>query len=185
MPIRPILTFTTFYCCLLFATLLPAQKQYEADFSNIIADCLGGQQEVPVTNGRVDILTETLAIEVEWASKWKQAIGQALWYAQQTNRQPVIILLLKNKDDWKYSVQLQTTLNYAGLSERVQVQLYPNDFEHCTHLAASIPKVNPPSDYWLNANSNKRHNSNCAYFERTNGTYCDAKDGIACKRCGG
>jgi hypothetical protein len=42
--------------------------------------------EVTVPNGRVDIVGKHYATEVEFADKWKQAIGQALWYALQTRK---------------------------------------------------------------------------------------------------
>lgn len=46
----------------------------------------------------VDILTPTHAIEVDWARKWKEAVGQSLFYAIATGKEPGIILLVK---DWK------------------------------------------------------------------------------------
>lgn len=46
----------------------------------------------------VDVLTPTHAMEVEWAGKHHEAVGQALLYAILTERQPGIILLVK---DWK------------------------------------------------------------------------------------
>lgn len=49
---------------------------------------------------RVDLLGE-YAIEVDWAkSKWKEGIGQALYYSATTGRAPGLILLTKdlNKD---------------------------------------------------------------------------------------
>ena len=42
---------------------------------------------------RVDILTDNLAIEADWAYKWAEAIGQSAWYALQTKRKPGVLLL--------------------------------------------------------------------------------------------
>lgn len=50
-------------------------------------------------NSRVDILTSQYAIEVDWAYKWKEAIGQSLWYSVVTTKAPGICLLLKNIAD--------------------------------------------------------------------------------------
>ena len=46
---------------------------------------------------RVDILTDEYAVEVDWSSKWAEAIGQSLYYAEVTNRKAGIILLVKDK----------------------------------------------------------------------------------------
>ena len=47
---------------------------------------------------RPDMLGE-YAIEVDWAkSKWKEGIGQALYYSAITDRDPALILLIKNYD---------------------------------------------------------------------------------------
>jgi len=46
---------------------------------------------------RVDILTDEYAFEVEWAYKWKESIGQSLYYAIQTDMKPGIILLFKGE----------------------------------------------------------------------------------------
>ena len=42
---------------------------------------------------RVDILTDQLAIEVDWAYKHWEAIGQAIWYAHNFERKPGVCLL--------------------------------------------------------------------------------------------
>ena len=47
-------------------------------------------------NTRVDILTLDWAIEVDWAPKWAEGIGQALWYATVTGKKPGVCLLCKD-----------------------------------------------------------------------------------------
>lgn len=115
----------------LFALYTQAVAQpSEADYVRRINGYFRGQTEVTVEGGRADIVTDTYAIEVEWAPKWKHAIGQALWYALQTNRRPGIVLLLrpdKGRQDYKHLIRLQSTLDYAGLA-RVRVWLWPDDF---------------------------------------------------------
>ena len=39
--------------------------------------------------------------------------------------------------------------------------------------------------YWLSTNSNKRHNSECRWYEKSKGRACTANEGVACKICGG
>lgn len=94
-------------------------KLYEADYQKSWANKHGGRTEVVVPNGRVDIVTKTHAIEVEYARKWKNAIGQALWYSIQTNKKPGIVLILEKKSDRKYLVMLESTLKHAGLDVKV------------------------------------------------------------------
>ena len=45
---------------------------------------------------RVDLLTPRYAIEVDWAPKWAEGIGQCLYYAELTNRKPALMLLVKD-----------------------------------------------------------------------------------------
>ena len=104
-------------------------QQSESDFVKLIHAELGGQREVSVTSGYVDLLTDDLAIEVDFASKWKEAIGQSLWYGLQTNRQPAIVLIKRRKTDQKYVIQLGSALEYAGLANRVRVLIWPDDFK--------------------------------------------------------
>ncbi len=47
---------------------------------------------------RVDLLSPTHAIEVDYAKKWAEACGQALYYATLTRRKPGIILLVDDRD---------------------------------------------------------------------------------------
>jgi len=102
----------------------------EADYVRRINGYFQGETEVTVEGGRADIVTDTYAIEVEWAPKWKHAIGQALWYALQTNRRPGIVLLPRpgaGRKDYRHLIRLQSTLDYAGLSG-VRVWIWPDDF---------------------------------------------------------
>jgi len=41
---------------------------------------------------RVDILTQDFAVEVDWAPKYAEAIGQSLLYALYTKKRPGIVL---------------------------------------------------------------------------------------------
>jgi hypothetical protein len=52
-------------------------------------------------DSRIDIETDTTSFEVEWSYKWKEAIGQSLFYAIQTGKEPGIILLQKGEPEDK------------------------------------------------------------------------------------
>ncbi|HKK76094.1 MAG TPA: hypothetical protein VJ953_13530 [Saprospiraceae bacterium] len=116
---------------LLFCTIFTHEliAQSESDYSDQVNQYyFRGEREVSVYGGRVDILTEEYAIEVERADKWKNAIGQALWYGQQTNKKPGIVLLVLSKEEYKYFQMLNSTLDYAGISDKIMVWQYPRDF---------------------------------------------------------
>ena len=68
---------------------------------------------------RVDILTDSEAIEVEWSKKWKESIGQSLLYSIETNREPGVILLSRG-DDLKYLLRCQIVCHQVGIRMRVQ-----------------------------------------------------------------
>ena len=103
----------------------PVSKKHEAYYIKKLADQLDGETEKIIKGGRIDILTNEHAIEVEWAPKWKESIGQALWYAQHENKKPRIILLLKKDTDRNYFVRLNTALVYAKLNiETNYIKLY-------------------------------------------------------------
>jgi len=166
---------------LLLSTISFAQKTSERSYAKRIAEKLGGRLEVSVQSGRVDILNETHAIEVEFARKWKNSIGQALWYGLQTGKTPGIVLIIENnRKEYKYSVQLQSTLATFGLQDSVKVWLWPDDIEPSTR---SQPIT--PTSYWLTKNSKIRHNDTCSYYKATRGRSCTNTAGRACKKCGG
>lgn len=71
----------------------------------------GGLTEVVLKGGsRVDCLTETHAVEVEFAPKWKEAIGQSLYYAKKTGKKPGIVLIKERPEDQKYLGRLIYTV---------------------------------------------------------------------------
>ncbi len=176
-------------CLLLCAFSATAQKISEARYTDLINETFIGEREYKVESGRVDILTETYAIEVERAYNWKQSIGQALWYALQTNKTPGIVLILEKNSDYKYFIQLNTALEYAGLQDRVKVWQFPQDFpEAVISYKSTITEDGEPTDgvkYWQSTNSGVRHNQNCKWFKRSYGEPCEANEGTACGICGG
>jgi hypothetical protein len=67
--------------------------------------CTGqnGQAEVVLADAtRCDCLTETNAIEFDFAPKWAEAIGQALYYGTMTGKTPGIVLIVSGPGDAKY-----------------------------------------------------------------------------------
>jgi len=76
----------------------PSPSDGETVWSRWIAEQMGGIAEYVLPDRtRVDILTDTLAIEVDWVKKWPEAIGQSVFYGIITERQPAVLLLLRGK----------------------------------------------------------------------------------------
>lgn len=73
---------------------------------------------------RVDMVTATHAIEVDWADKWAEAIGQALYYADLTRKKPGIVLLVRDpNEEARFIYRLQTVCVKRGIDfwiERVE-----------------------------------------------------------------
>ena len=60
---------------------------------------------------RVDCLTKELAVEVDFAPKWHECIGQALYYGRKTKRIPACVLILENGDnDMRFLYRLRYTV---------------------------------------------------------------------------
>ena len=47
---------------------------------------------------RVDCLTDDYAIEVDWAKKWAESIGQSLFYADVTDKKAGVALIVGEND---------------------------------------------------------------------------------------
>lgn len=79
-----------------------ADAQLESHWSAALAAVLYGKTEATVEGGRVDVLTEHYAIEVDRLEKWHEAIGQAAHYALKTGKVPVAAIMLPS-DLWPIS----------------------------------------------------------------------------------
>lgn len=60
------------------------------------------ESETPVPHGRCDITFSNHAIEVDWAHKWAECIGQALYYGLCLKSRSVCLLLLEHPDDSRF-----------------------------------------------------------------------------------
>jgi len=76
-----------------------------------------GKTEVVLPDGtRADCLTSNYAVEVEFAPKWQQAIGQSLNYADQTGKRPAILMIIERDKDWRYFRKCRRTAAKNGIS---------------------------------------------------------------------
>lgn len=116
-----------FIVCLIGIVLSPAaakrkhkEKTYQEHFAEQCRQ--GGKQkaltEYRLDDGtRVDVLTKTYAIEADFANKWAEAIGQALYYALSTGKKPGVLLIMEDPaKDLKYYYRLQTVAAVYGIT---------------------------------------------------------------------
>lgn len=81
-----------------------------------LAPAYDARPEVVAWDGsRVDLLNDRYAIEVDWASKWQQAVGQAMYYAILFDREPGIILLRRSAEDTRFIYRCQAVCVRIGI----------------------------------------------------------------------
>ena len=115
---------------LLFLTFsLLSAKQSERHYQTQYAIKIGGKTEVVMKDGsRCDIVTRTHAIEVDFAKKWAEAIGQSLNYSLNTGKRAGIALILETQSDDKHLVKLNTVILQRGLKIDV-FPIYGSDYQ--------------------------------------------------------
>lgn len=80
--------------------------------------CAGMELEVELANGaRVDCVSETHAIEVDFTEDWAEALGQALLYAAATGKRPGIILVcrLAERHCLQHALRLEEAITFWRL----------------------------------------------------------------------
>jgi len=79
----------------------PAGHESELEACRRLAPKYEAEVEVRLWDGtRCDLVTETEAIEVDWAQtpKWAEAIGQAQYYGITLGKRPAVLLLVRDLD---------------------------------------------------------------------------------------
>ena len=64
-------------------------------------------------------LTDTHAIEVDFADKWADAIGQSLKYSMQTGKKAGIVLVLKDRGDEKHLERLRKMAKHYSMDVEI------------------------------------------------------------------
>lgn len=87
-----------------YAKHLYLEKDYQCHWCN----AKGGQLEYVLPDkARIDCLLPDKAVEVDFAAKWAECIGQALYYGNMTNKIPACLLIMENgAKDNKYLYRL-------------------------------------------------------------------------------
>lgn len=68
---------------------------------------------------RVDCLLPDMAVEVDFARKRDECLGQALRYSAYTKKKPACLLIVENEKDYKYVRQLRYTISKKALDVSV------------------------------------------------------------------
>jgi hypothetical protein len=94
-----------------------ARQHQERWYADALADCLTpARTEIRMRNGtRCDVLATHHAIEVEFAEKWTEGLGQALNYAAQTGRIGAIALILEHDSDKRFLARLREVIAWHQL----------------------------------------------------------------------
>ena len=110
----------------------PVENYKESDYQTIFLEYVNGHEEVVLDDrSRVDIITNEHAIEIDYANKWAEAVGQSLFYALKTNKKPGIVLILKdNKNNNNYIkrtklVSNQYDITLWTISEKLEIKKIP------------------------------------------------------------
>ena len=164
---------------LLLAKHLNTERVYQLAFAKNLQNA---QIEVVAPDGtRCDILTAEFAIEVDFANKWAEAIGQSLNYAMQFNKSAGIVLILEIEADYKYYIRLNTIVEHFKLPIKIWLIKADNLVEGKNQR---IKQKETDSEFRL-SKSGKRHNKSCRFYNAVNASPCGKDEGIACKTCGG
>lgn len=104
------------FCLPCYAKRLYPEAQYQKAWCN----ARGGTIEYKLSdNARVDCLLPTMAVEFDFANKWAECIGQAIYYGKMTNRQAACVLIMENGEkDLKYLKRLRKAAYRKGVNLR-------------------------------------------------------------------
>lgn len=95
-----------------------SKKLHEKHYQTLLCNDLGGKTEYVLEDRtRVDYLTDEYAIEVDFAKKWAESIGQALFYAQMTGKEPGVGIIVGDGED-RYIKRLQK------VSEKFDIKVF-------------------------------------------------------------
>lgn len=114
---RYLILFILFWSFSVEARHIHPEKFYQENYCD-------GVLEHRLDDGtRVDCLTDELAVEFDFANKWAEAIGQALYYAKKTGKKPAVFLIVENKNQWKYIERVYSLCKEYGIVFMVYVRI--------------------------------------------------------------
>ena len=94
------------------------KKYHEKHYQTLLCNEYDGEMEYVLEDRtRVDCLTQEYAIEVDFASKWAESIGQSLYYAHMTGKEPAVGLIV-GENDSRFLKRLQK------VSTKVNIKIF-------------------------------------------------------------
>ena len=93
--------FRTFALLMLLILFLPlpltaGRLHHESYYQKAFCDRHRGKTEVKLPDGaRVDCLTDRYAVEVDFANKVFEGVGQSLYYALKTGKRPGVVVIVE------------------------------------------------------------------------------------------
>lgn len=92
-------------------------KERESYYQKLFAEAINGETEFVLPDrARVDILNETYAIEVDFAAKWAESVGQALYYSEMTGKRAGVLLVVNGDNDEQHIKRLMTLAAKYGIT---------------------------------------------------------------------
>ena len=94
----------------------------EKDVNKVWCIEMNGNDQFRTKDGTyVDCLTEKYAVEAEYDYNWKEGIGQALHYAESTNRKAAILFIKRKESKKDYLNELNRVIVKFNLPIKVFV----------------------------------------------------------------
>ena len=101
---------------LLFSGCTKVRKHNEKYYQTQLCNELGGVMEQSLLDRtRIDCLTDEYAIEVDFAKKWAEGIGQSLYYAHMTGKKPAVGIIMDSIKDTRYYKRLDVIAKEYGI----------------------------------------------------------------------
>lgn len=149
-----------------------------------------GAKAKEFTSGQV--FGKTVSVTVKDRDRYGRSVGVAM-----VGKNNVNLALVRAGLAWwyrQYAPQDKTLQGAEQAAKKAEIGLWsqpapvaPWDWRRGKQprSSSSVSSRSKITGYWLTASSNKRHNSNCKYYRKTNGRVAGKSDGIACRICGG
>lgn len=105
-----------FLAALLFNAQTITAAESEHWYQEVWCKGMSGEVEHRLKDGRrIDCLTKSHAIEVEFAHKWPEAIGQSLDYSMLTGKDAGIVLIIRKQSDLQHWDRLNKVITHYQL----------------------------------------------------------------------
>ena len=104
---------------LLCNNALAAHVHLEKEYQEVWCQQHNGQLEYRLEDlSRVDCLTDDYAVEFDFAAKWAESVGQALYYGLKTGKSPGVVLILEDEKDRKHLPKIKL------LADKYKIKLW-------------------------------------------------------------